>query len=285
MLLLLVAGILIASVMAAPPTDTCPRVMAEAGIDYDNFAPFISHSIHSITLEDIRFYFKSDAPEENNIPTVNADMESEERVLPHAPLVGYDEDFSTPAMRQFDMVLRNMDRADWQVRGYSPLEKATHVFHMAELWNKAADQYELAAKLLDPESELCGCLSDVRSNGIWQHVNLVALKIRYPGITSGNETLTDRYLGARQKRSPYALGYRLGFAPQVLHKRLGQFDFSRSDVELLRDVAENLVDGEGVMDHELDSAEHWEYWRTILKTAMRDDLYYDLGVFMYCMLN
>merc|ERR1712039_25580 len=104
---------------------------------------------------------------------------------------------------------------------------------MAELWNKAADQYDLAARLLDPESELCGCLTDVRSNGVWQHVNLVALKIRYPGITSGNETLTDRYIRARQKRSPYRIAYDLSMEAQVLHKRLGQFDFNRSDMELL----------------------------------------------------
>lgn len=291
MLLLLVAGIVIGSAAAAPPPDTCHSVMTAAGIDADNFASFVSHSIHSLTLEDIRFYFKSDAPEENNIPTVNANMESDERVLPYAPLVGYDEDFSTPAMRQFDLVLRNMDRADWQVKGYSPLEKVTHVFHMAELWNKAAEQYDLAEKLLDPESELCGCLTDVGNNGIWQSMNLIALKIRYPGITSGNSTLTDHYLGSRQKRSPYRIGYDLSWdaSPRpsypALHKRLADFDFSRGDVELLRDVAETLVDGSGVMEHELDSAEHWDYWKTMLKTAMRDDLYYDLGVFVFCMLN
>jgi hypothetical protein len=39
------------------------------------------------------------------------------------------------------------------------------------------------------------------------------------------------------------------------------------------------------MEHELDSAQHWDYWKRLLKTAMRDDLYYDLGVFMFCMLN
>jgi len=286
MKLLLLVGMVIACTSAVPSRDTCPSIMASAGIDYNNFAAFVSHSIHSLTLEDIRYYFKSDATEENNIPTVNADMDSEERVLPNAPLVGYDEDFSTPAMRQFDMVLRNMDRAEWQVRGYSPLEKATHVFHMAELWNKASEQYELAEKLLSPDSELCGCLTDLENNGIWQYMNLMALKIRYPGITSGNSSLTDHYLGARQKRNaPYKLSYGIELQDIKAHKRLAQFDFSRSDVELLREVAEELVDGSGVMEHQLDSAQHWDYWKRLLKTAMRDDLYYDLGVFMFCMLN
>lgn len=288
----------------APSSDTCANVMASAGIDNNNFEAFVSHSIHSLTLDDIRFYFKSDATEDNNIPTVNADMESEERVLPNAPLIGYDEEFSTPAMRQFDMVLRNMNRADWQVKGYSPLEKVAHVFHMAELWNKAGEQYDVAERLLSPDSELCGCLRDVENNGIWQNLNLMALKIRYPGITSGNSTITDRYLKPKDKtaRRPkltyrlryglsYSLRYGLGIsfssrAEQLAaHQRLAEFDFSRSDLELLRDVAEQLEDGSGVMEHELDSAEHWEYWKTEMKTAMRDDLYYDLGVFMFCMLN
>jgi len=288
---LLLILFMVGCVSAAPSKDTCPSVMTSAGIDYDNFAAFVSHSIHSLTLEDIRYYFKSDATEENYIPTVNADMESEKRVLPHAPLVGYDTEFSTPAMRQFDMVLRNMDQTDWQVRGYSPLEKATHVFHMAELWNKASEQYNLAAKLLNPDSELCSCLTDLQNNGIWQYMNLMALKIRYPGITSGNSTLTEHFLETRQKRSSraykisYGLELQAAHLSAAAHRRLAEFNFDRSDMELLGEVAEELVDGAGVMEYELDSAEHWEYWKTLLKTAMRDDLYYDLGVFMFCMLN
>ena len=31
-------------------------------------------------------------------------MESDQRVLKYAPLAGYDDSFSTPAMRQFDYV-------------------------------------------------------------------------------------------------------------------------------------------------------------------------------------
>jgi len=289
MLLLIVSGLLAATGHTAPSPDSCPSILTRAGIDPDNFVPFVTHSIHSLSLEDIRFYFKSDAQEENNIPTVNPDMDSEERVLPHAPLAGYDDDFSTPAMRQFDMVMRNMDRADWQVKGYSPLEMTTHVFHMAELWNQAAKQYDLAAKLLDPHSHVCGCMKDVENNGIMQYMNLLAFKIRYPGITSGNATLTAPYLSERQKRSsPNSLAYKFSVVIEFLKPvwpRLGEFDFSGSDVELLRDVAEQLVDGSGVMTTRIDSEEHWESWREMVKSAMRQDLYYDLGVFMFCMLN
>ena len=33
------------------------------------FAPMIAHSVHSLTLEDIRHFFDADATEENGIPT------------------------------------------------------------------------------------------------------------------------------------------------------------------------------------------------------------------------
>ena len=33
------------------------------------YAPMIAHSIHSLTLEDIRYFFEEDATEENGIPT------------------------------------------------------------------------------------------------------------------------------------------------------------------------------------------------------------------------
>ena len=41
--------------------------MREAGISPE-FPMMVSHTIHSLTLEDIRYYFKSDATEDNGIP-------------------------------------------------------------------------------------------------------------------------------------------------------------------------------------------------------------------------
>ena len=36
--------------------------------------------------------------------SVNMDLSTAERVLPNAPLAGYDEDFSTIGMKSFDLV-------------------------------------------------------------------------------------------------------------------------------------------------------------------------------------
>lgn len=62
---------------------------------------------------------------------------------------------------------------------------------MAEIWDKAAEQYKMVEKLLDPESDICSCVTDIESNDVLNYLNLLAFKIKYPGITSGNKTITD----------------------------------------------------------------------------------------------
>ena len=62
---------------------------------------------------------------------------------------------------------------------------------MSEVWSKAEQKYKEIVKLLDPESDVCGCVTDVESNGVMNYLHLLAFKIRYPGITSGNENITN----------------------------------------------------------------------------------------------
>ena len=40
--------------------------------------------------------------------SVNYDLDAEKRVLPNAPLIGYDEDFLTMSLRTFDLVNFNL---------------------------------------------------------------------------------------------------------------------------------------------------------------------------------
>ena len=55
--------------------------------------------------------------------------------------------------------------------------------------------------------------------------------------------------------------------------------------QLLKDIAEKLVDADEVLTEHADSAEHWEVWRKMVKHGMEESGYYDLAVFMFCMLN
>ena len=84
----------------------------------------------------------------------------------------------------FWQVLQNMDKPKYGIINYSTLEKVAHVFHMAELWNQAKKYYELL-KEKSPSEELCGCVNDMDENGVMSELQLLALKIKYPGLTSG----------------------------------------------------------------------------------------------------
>ena len=67
----------------------------------------------------------------------------------------------------------------------------SHAFHMAEIWDHAAKQYKIVEKLLDPESDICGCVTDIENNDILNFLNVLAFQMKYPGITTGNKTITD----------------------------------------------------------------------------------------------
>ncbi|KAL5268627.1 hypothetical protein ACHWQZ_G002467 [Mnemiopsis leidyi] len=295
-ILLLAVG---TAIMAAPSPDQCPRILADAGVT-EGFAPLVAHAIHSLALEDIRYFFKSDATEDNGIPTVNMDLSAEERVLPNAPLMGYDDDFSTIGMKSFDMVMRNMNRTNWGSRNDNVLVRVTHVLHMAELWNKISESYKNIARLLDPKSDICACATDIENNDVLNYVQYLAFKIRYPGITSGNATLTERYITAlssegRTKRSmDEPVGYDYDFCwdgsldyEKSRKPNFRKLDFDLSDLELLKNVSEELLDGDdGKAAVQLDSDAHWDWWRNMVKRiSMGDSAYYDIAVFMFCMLN
>ena len=52
-----------------------------------------------------RYYFESEANEDNDIATVNFNISKEaNRVLPNAPLYGYDTEFKTIGLRHLDEV-------------------------------------------------------------------------------------------------------------------------------------------------------------------------------------
>ena len=56
-------------------------------------------------------------------------------------------------------------------------------------------------------------------------------------------------------------------------------------LQLLKDIAEKLMDGDEAVTEQVDSAEHWQTWREMVKEGMDESGYYDLAVFLFCMLN
>ena len=81
----------------------CQDELNAAGIS-SSFARNVAHRLHSLSLEDIQMFFKTDLGEENGIPTVNKDLESDTRILENTPRVDLDMKFTTPALRYMDLV-------------------------------------------------------------------------------------------------------------------------------------------------------------------------------------
>merc|ERR1712243_260033 len=60
-------------------SEKCTDVFSKIGLNYSSFWEGASHGIHSLSLEEIRYFFKADAPEKNKIPTVI--LISDQRIL------------------------------------------------------------------------------------------------------------------------------------------------------------------------------------------------------------
>ena len=57
----------------------------DLGVNLDGFPKHVAHNLHSITLQDIQFFFEPNFPEDNDIPTVNQDLTSDQEIVWQAP--------------------------------------------------------------------------------------------------------------------------------------------------------------------------------------------------------
>ena len=85
----------------------CSEVFENNGLNYSTFPEGVAHGIHSLSLEEIRYFFKQDAPKNNMIPTVNRDLKAENVIHFNAPLWGYEDRFDTWALKIMDWFMRN----------------------------------------------------------------------------------------------------------------------------------------------------------------------------------
>jgi len=290
LVLLLVAAVAAKDKKKANNKSQCASVMKKGGLSKD-FAKHVSHAIHSLTVEDIRTYFNKNVGENNNIPVVNPMLRDQPRVLENAPIMGYDEEFVTDGMKHYDVIMKGVNMDGWHLTAFGLLERLSHVFHMSEIWAAAGKKYKKIANRgkVTVDSELCDCVRDMEENGLAKYLQLTALQIRYPGITSGNSTITDTYMGGFLD---YHISYGLAERPKNLGQQLKTFDFDRTDEELIPDVIENLVDKSKFDEEPHDpeeeartSREHWEWCVGELKGLLTDALLKDTATFMHCQLN
>merc|ERR1719192_98748 len=157
---------------------TCLDIMARNGLNFSSFWQGAAHGLHSLHLEEIRYFFEANAIENNNIPVVNKNLSSEQTILFNAPLAGYDERFNTMALKVMAYFMRN-DSPDFFQRGLNTLEKVTRQYHMHEIYAAAAPIYSNMKENLPLGTELCDCVNDIRGNGILVEMANIARQLKY----------------------------------------------------------------------------------------------------------
>ncbi|TRY73534.1 hypothetical protein TCAL_17443, partial [Tigriopus californicus] len=171
----------------------CPNVMQAHHLTR-GFPGVVAHGLHSISLEDLQYYFDASASKDNHVPTINLDLVSEHAVLGYAPSVCLDHPFPSQFMRAVDQVLSHMDDPNYDVKKYSTFERLVHVMHMNEMWKMAKPHYDKLVANPPKDPRICPCVNDVENNGILDMLNFMALKIREPELMYGHHL--TRYEGS-----------------------------------------------------------------------------------------
>ncbi len=162
-------------VATAIPTQSrmCPILLREQGFS-TNFNETIAHAIHSMTVEGLQL-FNPRATEKNSVPTVNMDRHSEVKVVPYAPEDRLGDAFFTPCMNTIDKILNNVGKDNDGLGSFwSPLERMVHKFHMWDVWMRVKETYQTKTLKNPPSDEVCDCLLDVHTNGIYDAVAWVS---------------------------------------------------------------------------------------------------------------
>ena len=157
---------------AAPSTD-CQKLFEENGFSR-NMNETIAHAVHSMTVQGLQL-FNDKATEDNHVPTVNMDRHSSVKVVPYAPNDKLGDDYETMTMKTIDKILSNVGRDnDGLGPFWSPLERVVHKFHMWDVWTRVHEVFEEKVVQNPPSDELCRCLVDTKSNGIYDAVAWVS---------------------------------------------------------------------------------------------------------------
>merc|ERR1712142_1264618 len=160
--------VLLAFHATAAQEESCSAIIERKR--FGEYAHIVAHVTHSLTLNDIRAFFKKDADENNGIPIVNFNLTDEKLVLANAPLI--DSRFSFPAMFALDHILSNMEDNDYDFKNGNALDRLAHNLHMQETWANAAKIYR-KLKRLNSNKPLCSCLDQVY--GEWVTKSLLYL--------------------------------------------------------------------------------------------------------------
>ena len=159
--------------LARAHDDMCCKLLHETGLS-ENFNETIAHAVHSMTVQGLQL-FNPRATENNQVPTVNMDRHSSEKVVPYAPNDFVGSAFSTLTMNSIDKILLGIGKdSDGLGPNWSPLERVVHKFHMWDVWNRVHQVYVESVVEEPPSNVVCNCLMDTANNGIYKAVKWVS---------------------------------------------------------------------------------------------------------------
>jgi len=283
---------------------TCLDVMARNGLNFSSFWHGAAHGLHSLHLEEIRFFFEPDATENNKIPVVNKNLSSQQTILFDAPLAGYDEHFNTMALKVMAFFMLN-DRPDFFEQGLNTLEKLTHQYHMHEIYAAAAPIYNKMKENPPSDPELCGCVNDITGNGILIEMANIARQLQYfqskrmsrkvkgdPCSFTYTRSYTRSYGSLCSLRS-----YRSYGACGCGRRKRGaeEVEFDETKIAELEEeylvnptheTAYDLLQAKPWKGNSLVGTEQWISYQAMLTASMLEqEELNDFATFMYCRLN
>jgi len=159
--------------------DGCNQLLEPFNLSKDTGRVF-GHGLHSLTVNDLCFYFDEKAGEKNGIPTVNFNL-SGPAILENAQYIQLAHNYFTPAYSALDHVLSNIDDPMYGVKNANALDMIAHALHMQELWSVAGKAYKgLRRRTLT--RKVCKCLDETYGAMTALVMKEVAKQIRTPEL-------------------------------------------------------------------------------------------------------
>jgi len=261
--------------------DDCNSVFSNNGLNFTSFWRGVAHGIHSVSLEEIRYFFEAEAPVENKIPVVNSNLSSEEAILFNAPLWGYDEDFKTMGLKVMAYFMLN-NKPDFYQQGVNIWEKLAHQYHMQEIFAAAAPIYRKMKENPPTDPDLCPCVNDVTGNGILKQMVNIAKTLKYFARQPRARADLTRYKFKNYNKDKIQRKRRDTNKPEENVTQLEQAYLADSTIE----NADKLLDVNPWHPNTFTGPEQWIQLEAMLSASMlEEEELNDFSVFMYCKLN
>jgi len=272
--------------------ETCIAAAEQAGVDFDSFKYNVGHMIHSLTVEDVRFFFDEAFPVDNDIPTVNTNLTGPP-VLSHTP--SFPSKFKFPLGSTLDRILlNNDDPKTFFDNGLNSLEELAHAAHMLEMLHTTSLIYKTLENI--DINKVCPCLIDEEANGIIDELEYLAEVFRFE--YDDTKTLKEQNLELSNKCSN-----RQGRSKKGSFRRLTKlYDYPEDDIIItsVRRHASPLAEEHEFQLRrkrsiavcpdvpEISDSESWTIWKEDIAGPLRDvsvEMFTNVALYLYCKIS